>query len=267
MSIEPRFERKAQGAPLSRAEEVALARRVERGDLTAKQTLIERNLGLVHAVARTYLGSGVSRDDLVQEGTVGLIRAVELFDHRRGVKLSTYAIWWIRRSMRDAIAASKMIRIPVKANRHLAAVRRAEADLGPIGPGGSSDVEIAKVTHLSAGTVRSLRGGARVIASLDEPIGEDQTPLGDLIADPRAVDPSASVIEHEERDDVCAMMRLLPERHRDVLARRYGLDGSPVQSHTEIGRSLGVGEERSRQLERESLHRLRSISAALERAA
>jgi len=267
MSIEPRFERKAPGAPLSRAEEVVLARRMERGDPRAKQLLIECNLGLVHAVARTYVGSGAALDDLVQEGTVGLVRAVELFDHRRGAKLSTYAIWWIRRSMLDAIDASKVIRIPAKANRHLAAVRRAEAELGRPGAGGSSDAGIAKVTHLSAGTVRSVRSAAQVIASLDEPIGEDQTPLGDLIADPRAVDPSASVIEHEERDDVGALVRLLPERHRDVLARRYGLDGGPVQSHTEIGRSLGVGEERSRQIERESLHRLRSMSATSDRAA
>jgi RNA polymerase primary sigma factor len=264
MSIESMFARKAQGEPLSRADEVALARRIERGDLKAKHLLIERNLGLVHAVARTYLGSGVSLDDLVQEGTLGLVRAVELFDHRRGVKLSTYAVWWIRRSMRDAIAASKVIRMPVKANRHRAAVLRADADLGQ---GGSSDAEIANVTHLSAGTVRSVRGAAQVVASLDEPVGEDRTPLGDMIADTRAVDPSASVIEQEEREEVGAMVRLLPQRHRDVLARRYGLGGGPVQSHTEIGRSLGVGDERSRQLERESLHRLRSISATLEGAA
>jgi RNA polymerase primary sigma factor len=252
-------------APLSRAEELGLARRIQHGDLKAKQVLIERNLPLVHAIARTYTRSGVPFDDLVQEGTVGLVRAVELFDYRRDLKLSTYAVWWIRRSMLDAIAAAKVIRIPPKANQQLAVVRRAEAELGRRRGRGASDDEIAEVTDLSATTVRSVRGAAQVIASLDQPVGEDDLSLGDLIADARAVDPSESVIEREERNGLCAMLRLLPDRHREVLVRRYGLHGGEVEGHTEIGRSLGVGEERSRQLERESLHRLRSISAAWDR--
>src|SRR6185436_9403075 len=130
MSVEPR----RQDAPLSHAQEIALAQRIERGDLAAKDTMIERNLRLVHAVARTFRGSGVPHADLVQEGTIGLVRAVELFDHRRGLKFSTYAVWWIRRAMSDATAASKVIRIPPKANQQLAAVRRAEAQLGRRGP-------------------------------------------------------------------------------------------------------------------------------------
>jgi RNA polymerase primary sigma factor len=214
-----------QGTLLSRADEIALARRIERGDLKAKATMIESNLRLVHAVARTFQGAGVPFADLVQEGTVGLVRAVERFDHRRGLKFSTYAVWWIRRSMYDAIAGSKVIRIPAKPNQQLAAA-------------------------------------AQVIASLDEPVGDDATPLADLIADPRAVDPSESVIAREERDEVAAMLLLLPSRHREVLARRYGVDGGRVQSHKEIGRRLGIGEERSRQIERESLQRLRTIASA-----
>src|SRR5262245_16157410 len=130
-----------------------------------RQALVESNLRLVRAVARTYLGSGVPLEDLVQEGTVGLVRAAERFDDRRGVKFSTYAVWWIRRSMRDAIAAAKVIRIPAKANRQLAAVRRAEADLGRHGPGNGSDAAIARVTDLSTKTVHSVRGAAQVIAS------------------------------------------------------------------------------------------------------
>jgi RNA polymerase primary sigma factor len=252
---------------LSRAQEAALARRIERGDLKARQTLVEHNLRLVHAVARTYLGSGVPFADLVQEGTVGLVRAAERFDHRRDVKFSTYAVWWIRRSMRDAIADAKVIRIPAKANRQLAAVRRAEADLARRGPDGRSEAAIAELTELSPQTVRSMRGAARVTASLDEPVGEDQTTLGDLIADTRAADPSDVAIAHEERDDLRAMLRLLPQRHREVLVRRYGLGDGPEQSHAEIAGLLGVGEERSRQIERESLHRLRSMSATLQRAA
>jgi RNA polymerase primary sigma factor len=246
---------------LSRADEIALARRIERGDLNAREAMIESNLGLVHAVARGFRGSGVPFADLVQEGTIGLIRAVERFDHRRGLKFSTYAVWWIRDSMRDAIAGSKAIRIPPKANQQLAAVRRAEAQLERLGPRRASDAEIAELTHLSARTVRSLRVAAQVVASLDAPVGEGTSALGDLMADTRAVDPSESAIAREQREDVSAMLLFLPKRHREVVLRRYGWNGRRVQSHKEIGRRLGVGEERSRQLERESLHRLRSISA------
>lgn len=255
------------GKLLSRTEEVMLARRIAQGDMTARQTMVESNIGLVHAIAATFRGSGVCIDDLVQEGIIGLTRAAELFDPDRGAKFSTYAAWWIRRSIRDAIADSKVIRIPAKAGRQLAAVRRAESELRRLGPRGASDADVAQLTDLSLGTVRSLRGAARVTASLDEPVGEDTTPLGDLLADPDGVDPAAAAIDHEQRERVWAMLRLLPKRHRDVLVRRYGLIGGRAQSHEEIGRVLGVGAERSRQLERESLHRLRSAAETAARAA
>ena len=260
--LEPR-----RAAPLSRADEVMLARSIEDGDQQAKATLVERNLGLVRAMARTFGRSGVPFADLVQEGTIGLVRAVGLFDHRRGVRFSTYAAWWVRRAMRDAVAASKAIRIPPQANQRLAAVRRAEAELERLSGRRAPDAEIAVRTGLSVSTVRSLRTAAQVTVSLDEPVGEGMSALGDLIADTRAVDPEESAIAHEERDDVSAMLRLLPERHREVLAGRYGLDGGSAESHKEIGSRLGIGEERSRQIERESLHRLRSMSATLARAA
>jgi RNA polymerase primary sigma factor len=253
---------------LSASEEIELARRIERGDLRAKERMIEGNLGLVVATTRAYRGSGVPFADLVQEGTVGLVRAVERFDHRRAVKFSTYAVWWIRRSMLDAIANSNVIRIPAKANQQLAAVRRVEAELERTSGRGASDAEIAAFTELSETTVRSLRGAAHVTASLDQPVAEDSTRLGDLIGDERAVDPPEEAIAHESRAEVRAMLRLLPPRHREVITRRFGLDDGRAQSHAEIGELLGVGEERSRQLEREGLHRLRSMStASLGRAA
>ena len=239
---------------------VTSAKRLEPGDPGARERLVEDNLGLVYAVARNYRYRGVPFDDLVQEGTVGLVRAVERFDRRRGVKLSTYAVWWIRRSILDALAASSTIRIPAKANRQLVAVRRAEAELEESVPRRASDADIAERTELSVSTVRSLRTAARVTASLDEPVGEDATLLGDLVADEWTVDPSAAAIELEDRERVSALLRLLPERHREVLTRRYGLSGGRTQSHAEIGEWLGVGEERSRQIEREALHRLRSIA-------
>ena len=252
---------------LSAAEEIMLARRIERGDLLAKQRMIESNVRLVYAVARPYRASSVPFADLVQEGTLGLVRAVEQFDHRRGVKFSTYAVWWIRRSILDAIASSNVIRMPAKARRQLAAVRRAEAEHERSERRRASDAAIAEHTQLSVTTIRSLREAARVTASLDEPVGEDATPLGDLLADARAGDPFESAIARESRNEVSSMVRLLPQRHREVIVRRYGLGNGGAQTHEQIGERLGVGEARSRQIEREALHRLRSIAAASERAA
>jgi RNA polymerase primary sigma factor len=252
---------------LSAAEEVELAKRIERGDLSAKERMIESNLRLVFAIARSYRGRGVPFADLVQEGTVGLVRAVERFDHRRGLKFSTYAVWWIRRSLLDAIAGSRLIRIPAKANQQLAAVRRAENELERLGPRRASSAMVAARTGLSTRAIRSLRGAAHVTVSLDEPIGGDATPLGDFIADEHAVDPSESAIAREDRRQVWAMLRLLPTRHREVLVRRYGVGCQVAQSHQQIGQWLGVGEERSRQIEKEALQRLRAVACPAARAA
>lgn len=235
--------------------------------LKANQETIEGNLGLVYAVARTYRGRGVPFEDLVQEGTIGLVSAVERFDHDRGVKFSTYAVWWIRRAILDAMASSQVIRIPPKAHQQLAAVRRAESELERFGRRSASDEAIAQRTQLSPTTVRSLRSAARVTASLELAVGEDTTSLGDLIGDERAVDPPEEAIARERRDEVRTMLRLLPKRHREVITRRYGMNDGRAQSHEEIGEWLAVGAERSRQLEREALHRLRSIAAGLTRAA
>jgi RNA polymerase primary sigma factor len=253
--------RQAMTRPLlSAAQEVSLARRIERGDMKAKDRMIESNLRLVFAIARSQRGRGVPYADLVQEGTIGLVRAVERFDYRRQVKFSTYAVWWIRQSMRDAIASSQVIRIPARANRQLAAVRRAEAELhGEARRSPSSDA-IAARTGISTASVRELRATARVTASLDESAGEDNLPLGELVADETAVDPSERAIAHEAQQSVPAMLRLLPDRHREVLERRYGLGRGREQSHAEIGQWLGVGQECSRQIEREALHRLRAVA-------
>lgn len=252
---------------LTAEEETQLARRIEAGDPRAKDQMIESNLRLVFAIARSYRGPGVPFADLVQEGTIGLVRAVERFDHRRGLKFSTYAVWWIRRYLLDAVAGSEMIRVPAKANQQLAAVRRAEAEMGDRASGHPRVEAIAERTGLSAHTVQLLRGSARVTASLDEPVGDDMAALGDLIADDRAEDPSERVIAHEDQREVSAMLRLLPPRHREVVIQRYGLNQDRAQTHEEIGRRLGVGEARSRQLEREALRRLRTLAHPAARAA
>ncbi len=244
---------------LTAAEEVRLAKRIERGDLTAKREMIERNLRLVFSIAQRYRGRGASFDDLVQEGTVGLVRAVEKFDHRRGLKFSTYAVWWIRRSLANAVIDARTIRIPSNASDRLAAIHRAERELERLAPGSPSTEAIAERTGFSVRRVERLREAASVTASLDERVGEDGSPLGDLIADRQAVDPWRHTDERESHRQLWSMVDMLPDRHREVLLRRYGLRGDEPETHAEIGSRLGVGEERSRQLEREALHRLRSL--------
>jgi RNA polymerase primary sigma factor len=228
--------RTAARRPLLTAdEEIRLARRIERGDNAAKDEMIERNLRLVIALARHYQNAGVPLEDLVQEGVLGLIRAVEKFDHRRELRFSTYAVWWIRRALLDAVDAGHAIRVPGSARRRMAA-------------GALADVP-------------------RVTASLDEPVGDGATPLGELIADPRGEDPWARISERDRSSVLLERVRLLPRRQREVLLRRYGLDGEPPQSHEEIGAWLGVGYERSRQLELQALHWLRELGGGAQLAA
>ena len=252
---------------LTAAEEVRLAKRIERGDLDAKREMIERNLGLVRAVARPYVGRGVPFDDLVQEGTIGLVRAVEKFDHSRGLKFSTYAVWWIRRSVMQAISAERTIRIPPSAAQQLTTIRHAEDDLHREAAGPATDAAIAERTGLGLRTVTALRGAAQVTRSLDDPVGEDGTPMANLVADSQAVDAWEQTDERESQRQVWRMLSALPPRHRGVIVARYGLDGTEPQAHSEIAESLGVGEERSRQLEREALHWLREMGGGRERAA
>ena len=244
---------------LTAAEEIQLAKRIERGDLGAKQEMIERNLRLVYSLAQRYRGRGAPYDDLVQEGTIGLVRAVEKFDHRRSLKFSTYAVWWIRRSLADAVVDARPIRIPSDASNRVAAVQRAERELERLAPGSPSTEAIAERTGFSVRRVQALREAASVTASLDEPVGENGSALGDLIADNQAVDPWRHADERETHRQAWSLLGTLHGRHREVLLRRYGLRGDEPETHAEIGARLGVGEERSRQLERQALHRLRSL--------
>jgi RNA polymerase primary sigma factor len=249
-------------APLTAADELRLAKLIERGDLEAKHEMIERNVGLVVALARPYAGRGLPLDDLVQEGSIGLIRAVEKFDYRRGYKFSTYAVWWIRRSLMNALDTARTIRIPPSAGRQLAAIKRAEAELGPM-----SDEAIAEQTGLAARTVGALRSAAHVTASLDAVVADGASALADLLADHAAPAPAERAGEIETQAQIARMLKALPARHRGVLMRRYGLDDTPVQGHDEIAAWLGVGTERSRQIEREALHWLRELGGGRERAA
>jgi RNA polymerase primary sigma factor len=224
----------------------------------AGSEMIEANQGLVRSVASRYLGLGVPFEDLVQEGNIGLMRAVEKFDRSRGLKLSTYAVWWIRSAIVEAVGDARTIRVPARAGRQMAAIARAEEELGGIGQGVPPEA-IAERTGLSTRRVRALRDAARVTASLDQQVGEDGTALGDLVPDTLAADPWLHLDEQETRRQVWWMLRLLPKQHREILVRHYGLHGEPPQTHAEIAAGLHLGQERSRQLEREALHRLREV--------
>jgi RNA polymerase primary sigma factor len=247
-----------RGELLSAADETRLAKLIERGDVGAKQRMIEANLRLVAVVARSYRGRGAPFVDLVQEGTIGLAHAVERFDYRRGLKFSTYAVWWIRRSVLDAVASAELIRLPPAASQHLAAVRRAEFELESERRA-PSPAAIADRTGLNLQTIRSLQSAAQVTRSLDEPIGVVGTPLVELVADDAATDPADQSQTRQAAHDLSRLLACLPKRQREVLERRYGLSERCPESHRQIAFSLGIGEERSRQIEHEALRRLRSI--------
>jgi RNA polymerase primary sigma factor len=243
---------------LTAADEIRLAKRIERGDLGAKEAMIAANLGLVRLVAQRYRDRGVPYEDLVQEGVIGLVRAVEKFDHRRGLKFSTYAVWWIRRALLNAIHGEPAVHIPASAQRRIAAIMNAEDELRRHGGTASND-EIARRTGLSERRVHVLRALPTASVSLDAPVGDDGTPLRELVADSEAEPVWLQAETGDLRRRLRRAVGVLPARHREVVVRRYGLGRDEAQSHAEIAASLGIGTERSRQLEREALHWLRAL--------
>jgi len=249
---------------LTAAEEVALAKRIERGDAAAKERMINSNLRLVISIAKRYQGHDVPLLDLVQDGVIGLNRAVEKFDWRRGFKFSTYATWWIRQACQRAISnQSATIRVPTHVHERRLKLARVERELEARLGRKPTREELAEAAGLSPKHVDEALDAAEAPVSLNQRVGvEEEGELGDLFGDPLAVDPAEEAVDSLRRLEIRDALSRLPERERRVLELRFGLDGEP-QPLEAIGKKLGISRERVRQVESEAMEQLAELLGGL----
>ena len=244
-----------KGKLLTHAEEIDLSKRAKAGDKGARQRLIEKNLRLVVSVAKKYRGQGLPFEDLIQEGNIGLMKAVEKFDPDRGWRFSTYATWWVRQAVQRAVAdKGRTIRVPVHRGDKLRKMARAYNELSSEMEGEPTDEDVAGRLGWSVEDVRDLKGSLWDASSLNQPLSSeaDATEMGELIEDERASEVAGTVIGEMEMDWLADAVEKLPERHRYVLIKRYGLGDQETATLAQLSEELGISRERVRQLQREA---------------